>query len=210
MIALAAKTVEAERHTELHGGPIATPRPPAAPADGPAPTLVSALLGAAAGAAGVFALDRLDWFLWNRMPEDDRARTRAARPGGEPPAEALVTVAADATGTQLSSSAHAAASQAVHYGLGIGPGIGYALLRDRLPGSGPVRGAGFGFALFLLQDEALNSVTGLGGKPGDYPRQDHARGLAAHVLYGVVTDLALTAMERGFAAVSRDGAERAP
>jgi uncharacterized membrane protein YagU involved in acid resistance len=144
----------------------------------------------------VWALDRLDWFLFRRMSEQDRERTRAARPNGEPPAETLVTRTSEAAGKQLSPQAHHRASLFTHYAIGIAPAIGYALLRDRLPGRGVARGAGYGAALWALQDEGLNTITGLGGKPADYPWQDHARGLAAHVLYGVATEAALNRMER--------------
>ena len=54
----------------------------------------------------------------------------------------------------------------------------------------------FGLGLWLLQDEVLNSVTGLGAKPQEYPWQAHARGLAAHLAYGVVTELALGVVDR--------------
>ena len=55
----------------------------------------------------------------------------------------------------------------------------------------------YGAGLFALQDEGLNSVTGLGAKPQDYPWQAHARGLVAHLVYGIVTELALSAIEKG-------------
>lgn len=166
----------------------------------PASSFLPALRGAAAGAVGVWALDRLDWFLWGRMPEADRERTRAARPFGQSPDQVLVTKATQATGTPLSSTAHYAASTAVHYSVGIGPAIAYSYLRERLPLPGPLRGGLFGLGLWLFQDEGLNTVTGLGGRPRAYPWQDHARGAAAHVLFGVVTDAALSLLERGGAA----------
>lgn len=155
----------------------------------------AAAMGAVAGAVGVWALDRIDWFLWNRETDQTRLRTIAARPGGEPPAQALVSRVEDATGRRLAADTHETVSGVVHYSIGIAPAIGYALLRDKLPGRGVARGAAYGLSLFLTQDELLNSVTGLGGKPGDYPWTAHARGLVAHTLYGVVTELALNAME---------------
>lgn len=164
-----------------------------------ASTLAKVALGAVAGAIGVFVLDRLDWFLVRRMSEQDRARTRVARPRGQPPAERLVTRVSEAAGKTLSPGAHRAASLATHYAIGIAPAIGYALMRDRLPGEGSARGAGYGLTLFALQDEGLNTVTKLGGKPGDYPWQDHARGLAAHLAYGVATEAALNRLNRAAA-----------
>jgi uncharacterized membrane protein YagU involved in acid resistance len=86
-------------------------------------------------------------------------------------------------------------SQAVHYSIGVAPAIGYALLRDKLPGSGVARGALYGAGLFLMQDEVLNTVTGLGAKPQRYPWQAHARGIVAHTVYGVATELVLNLLD---------------
>ena len=152
--------------------------------------------GLAAGALGVWALDRVDWFMWNREDPRARARTTAVRPNGEPPAQALVSKAEDAAGKRLESAAHEAASQVVHYAIGMGPAIGYALLRDRLPAGGVARGALYGAALFVMQDEALNTATSLGAQPRDYPRQAHARGIVAHIVYGIATELTLNLIEK--------------
>lgn len=171
----------------------------------PANTLATILMGAAAGAVGVWALDRIDWFMWNRESEETRDRTTAARPGGEPPAQALVSRVEGATGRYLSEDRHELASDMVHYTIGIGPAIGYALLRDKLPGRGVARGAAYGAALFVAQDELLNTVTGLGGKPTDYPWTAHARGIVAHTVYGIATELTLNLFE---AAVQQLAARR--
>lgn len=152
--------------------------------------------GFAAGALGVWALDRLDWFMWDQEDGRVRARTTAVRPDGEPPAQALVSKIEDGSGKHLEPGTHEAASQVVHYSIGIAPAIGYALLRDKLPMSGVARGALYGAGLFLAQDEVLNTVTGLGAKPQDYPWQAHARGIVAHTAYGIVTELALVLVDQ--------------
>ncbi len=154
------------------------------------------MAGLAAGAVGVWALDRIDWFMWNREDPKTRARTTAVRPDGEPPAQALVSKVERATGKTLAPGTHEAVSQAVHYSIGIAPAVGYALLRNKLPVSGVARGALFGATLFLTQDEVLNTVTGLGAKPQDYPWQAHARGIVAHTVYGIVTELTLNFVDR--------------
>jgi len=46
-----------------------------------------------------------------------------------------------------------------------------------------------------MQDEVLNTVTGLGARPQRYPWQAHARGLVAHIVYGVATELVLNLVE---------------
>jgi hypothetical protein len=120
----------------------------------------------------------------------------AVRPNGEAPAEALVTTAEDLLGKQTDPDTHSILGTGVHYGIGIGPAIVYALLRDRLPVQGPARGALYGTGLFLAQDEVLNTVTGLGARPQDYPWQAHARGLVSHNIYGIVVETALNLMEQ--------------
>ena len=156
----------------------------------------TALVGAAAGIIGVVVLDRVDWFLFNREDPATRDRTRQVRPEGKPPADVLVERVADAVGAEPDEGSKRTLGQVTHYAIGVAPAVGYALLRDRLPAPGVARGALFGLGLFLTQDEVLNTVTGLGARPQDYPWQDHARGLAAHLAYGVATELALTAAEK--------------
>lgn len=156
----------------------------------------TALLGALAGAIGVWALDRVDWLMWNREDPRARAQTIRVRPGGEPPSHALVTKVEEFTGLNSTERQHDIAGNITHYSIGIAPAAGYALMRGKIPGNGVSRGALFGLSLFLVQDEALNSFGGLGAKPGAYPWQAHARGLIAHVVYGLTTEFVLNVMDR--------------
>jgi hypothetical protein len=145
--------------------------------------LADAVIGAAAGAIAVWVMDRVDWFAYNHEPEEARQRTIAARPDGMDPAHVMADKMA---GTDITQP-HPAGT-AVHYSLGIAPGALYGALHEKVPGLSAGRGGLFGLGLFLLQDEGLNTITGLAGKPRLYPWQAHARGLAAHVVYGVVMD----------------------
>ncbi len=157
--------------------------------------LSKAVMGAAAGAVGVWALDRVDWFLWDRESEQTRRQTIKVRPGGEPPAHVVATKLEQMFGLNPTPEQHELAALATHYAIGVAPAAGYALVRDKLPGKGPVRGLLYGLGMFLVQDEALNSATGLAARPQDYPWQAHARGLVAHLVYGVVTEMVLNVME---------------
>lgn len=170
--------------------------------------LTKAALGAVAGAVGTVLLDRVDWLLWDQEGVDTQARTTAARPHGKPPADVLVRKVEEAVGVELAPARRDRAGFLTHVAMGIAPAAGYALVRDKLPGQGVVRGAALGLGMFLLQDELLNSVTGLGAKPREYPWQDHARGLVAHLLYGVTTELTLGALERSMERTSRLGQHR--
>lgn len=158
--------------------------------------LRSALLGAAAGAAGVWVLDRVDWFLYNRENEATRQRTQSVRPVGLDPAHLAANKVAGALGRTLSPRQPHPAGMAVHYGIGIAPAAIYGAVRHRLPELGGARGALFGLSLFVLQDEGLNSLTGLSARQRDYPWQDHARGFAAHLAFGMTVDALLGAMDK--------------
>jgi hypothetical protein len=153
--------------------------------------LVDALSGAVAGAVGVWVMDRVDWAMYRAESPQARQRTKRVRPGGLDPAHVLVNRVAGAFGTTLSPPQPHPAGIAVHYSLGIGPGALYGAFHDRAPVLGVGRGALFGLGLFLVQDEVVNAATGLSARPGQYPWQAHARGLVAHLVYGLVTDSVL-------------------
>lgn len=158
------------------------------------------LKGAVAGAVAVWAMDRLDWFAYRQEAPKARAQTRRVRPGGMDPAHVAVSRAAGMAGTGIPSQPNAAGI-GLHYGIGIVPGALYAAMRDRVDGLGFARGPLYGLGLFLFQDEAFNAASGLSAQPARYPWQAHARGLVAHLVYGLATELALDAMD----AVSRAG-----
>lgn len=100
-----------------------------------------------------------------------------------------------AAGGRLSPENHEFVAQIVHYTIGIAPAIGYALYRDKLPGTGAARGALYGLGLFLGEDELLNPIAGLSAKPRDYPWQAHARELLAHTVYRIATEFAINAAQ---------------
>ncbi len=163
-------------------------------------TAADVTIGALAGAVGVWVLDRVDWFLYNRESAETQARTRAARPYGLDPAHNVARLAAHAMGRRFPGQPNYPAAHptglAVHYGIGMAPATLYAAFGGAGERFRPERGLLFGFALWLLQDEAANAALGLSGDPRSYPWQDHARGLAAHLAYGVAVDGAVTLLKR--------------
>ena len=155
-----------------------------------------ALNGLAAGAAGVWALDRVTWFLWNRESPDNLAREVAARPEGMDPAHLLTHRTAAALGLPLERRQPHPAAIGLHYLFASVPVALYAALRpERLRDRGGT-GALLGVALFLLQDEWLNRVLKTAGPARAYPWQAHARGLVGHVTYAVVAIQLLRALDR--------------
>lgn len=177
--------------------------------------VAKALMGAAAGAAGAFALDRVDWLMWNHEDEEAKALTNRVRPYGEPPAHVAAHKVEEALDLDPTPEQHEIAGVAIHYGIGVGPAIIYALVRDKLPVSGVPRGLLYGFGVFATHDEFIASASGLAAAPGRYPWQAHARGLVAHLAYGVATELMLNFMEnavkaRRLGAASGSEAQGAP
>ena len=147
------------------------------------------LAGAIAGAAAVWVADKLDQAIYRAGGPEGVRRTEAARPGGMDPAHVLAKRAADAAGVNVGDPKNNPAGHTIHYGIAAGMGALYGLLRGMAPGVSTGRGALFGIAAFIVQDEIGNTVMGTAGNPLNYPVRDHARGAAAHILFGIVTDL---------------------
>ncbi|MFC7543949.1 hypothetical protein ACFQU2_37100 [Siccirubricoccus deserti] len=155
------------------------------------------LLGAVAGAVGVWVMDRVDWFMFRHEDPEARWRTQAVRPGEMDPAHVMANKAAEAAiGAEL---APAASSGRCRGPLRHRHRPGRTL--RRAAGARPVVGTGrgllYGLSLFLVHDELLNAATGLSADPRRYPWQAHARGLVAHLVYGAVTDAVLDLLHQG-------------
>jgi hypothetical protein len=153
--------------------------------------VLDALAGAAAGVAAVWVMDRIDWFNFRRGLANRRTRqqTRQARPGVMDPAQFIAAETADQAGLALTRRQRDTAGLIVHYGLGMVPGALYGALRGRVAYLDAGRGSLFGLGVFLIKDEGMNAALGLSGRPQDYPWTAHARGLVAHLAYGLVTDV---------------------
>ena len=150
--------------------------------------------GAIAGAVGVWAMDRVDWFLVGVQDPAAWRRTQAVRPHGMDPAHNMAGMIARALGTTPPPQPHPAGI-AVHYGVGVLPSALYGVVRDRLPG-GAARGLLFGIAAWALADELMGPLTGAAAPPGRYPWQTHARSFAAHLVFGAVTDAVFNMLDK--------------
>jgi hypothetical protein len=90
---------------------------------------------------------------------------------------------------ELTSTEKKLAGPAVHYAYGSLVGALYGGLAEFLPGVSAGMGLPFGIALWLLGDEIAVPALGLSKPPTEYPPQMHADALAAHLMYGVTTDM---------------------
>ena len=151
--------------------------------------------GAIAGAVATYAMDKLTSFLYAHESEEAREEEEDAR-GGATAYEVAAEKGADAIGTHLTREQRAQAGTTLHWGLGIGAGAVYGVMRTRMPFVGDAEGVGFGSTFFLLIDEGVVPLLGLTPGPGAFPWQTHVRGLAGHVVFGMVADATLRALDR--------------
>ncbi|MDT7950118.1 MAG: DUF1440 domain-containing protein [Acetobacteraceae bacterium] len=141
------------------------------------------LAGAIAGGAAVWLINKMDWSLTHS------GRAGPASPSNPEPAHAAAAKAAGAAGVQVTDQQRKAMGHTVHYGIGVGIGALYGLLRGMAPSVTTGRGALYGVATFILGDEVGAPALGLSKGPFDYPARDHAKSALAHVVFGLLTDL---------------------
>lgn len=146
------------------------------------------LKGAVAGIAATWVLDRVDWAMWDAEASETRAETRRVRPGGMDPAHVAANRLAAAFGHELNPPQPHPLGIALHYSFATVPTIAYAVLRHREPTVAAGFGTAFGLTATLVEDEGLNPLLGLAAPPQDYPWQDHARSVVAHLVAGAVAE----------------------
>jgi uncharacterized membrane protein YagU involved in acid resistance len=130
--------------------------------------------------------------LQQAMQSDEEKRQQQAH-SGEPKEDATMRAADDivytSTGEHLSRPEEETAGPIVHYAFGALTGGLYGGLAEY---SGFVRsgfGTGFGGVLFSTADLLAVPALNLGPWPGDQPASAQASPFAAHVVYGVTTEL---------------------
>ncbi len=153
------------------------------------------VMGAMAGAIGVYAMDHVGHYLYQRSDAKTRVAEAAARPGGLDPAHAIADRVTRAAGVELANKHDNSAGLLVHYAIGIIPAALYGMLRDRVGFFGAVRGILFGFTTFVVQDEVAGPGLGVSAPAMDYPWQAHGRGLVSHLAFGAATDAALRVLK---------------
>lgn len=151
--------------------------------------------GASAGAVGVWAMDVVTWTIYRREDPGTLLREKQVRSFGKDPAHAAAQGLARLAGSDAAQTEPNAAGIAIHAGLGMVPGALYPALRRRLPWLRSGRGAVYGLALFVVNDEIAGRLLGIMGPQRRYPWRTHLRGLLGHVVLGVVTETTLNVLE---------------
>jgi uncharacterized membrane protein YagU involved in acid resistance len=147
-----------------------------------------ALRGAIAGAVATWCMDRITTAMYEVQAPEVTDRETAAQPNDKSSVANLVDRIEAQTGFVIPADTRPIVEQAIHYGLGIGPGAVYGVVRRYVPFARLGRGLAYGFVLFVVNDEYLNTKLGLAGPPEAYPPESHVRGLVGHAVLGVSTE----------------------
>lgn len=146
-------------------------------------TLVDAGLSAVGGYLGTKAMEPVSMKLYDLEPAAARAREDAVRPG--PPYRIAAQKRSTLAGLELSEKQLDRLSLVLHYGLAVQWAPLYPLLRRRTS-IGPVAaGLVTGAAMSVVADELMTPAFGFSAPNLDYPLVTHARGVAAHLVFGL-------------------------
>lgn len=151
--------------------------------------------GAIAGAVATWVMNQVTTLLYERENEHARQREDSAR-HGRTAYEVAAEKTARLTGRTLPERTRRRAGAAVHWGLGIGAGAAYAVMRRRATSLGLGGGLLFGSGFWLVMDEVAVYLFGLTPGPAAFPWQTHARGLVGHLTFGSVTDATLDLLDQ--------------
>lgn len=141
--------------------------------------------GAAAGVVGGMALLGASQVFYDLTRPEDIAREQAIEP--RDPFIVLAQKLQTSTGKEMTPHQEKVFEQTVATGLGAAMGAAYALTARKWGLGWLAGGAAFGALFWLVEDEGLGPALGLAGDNTKYPLEAHLRGLAAHVVFGVVT-----------------------
>lgn len=139
--------------------------------------------GLVGGYIGTKVMEPVGERLYELESESDRKREDEVRPGSPYTIAARKTAAI--LGITLADERAERIGMLFHYGLGAGGGVLYAVLR-RTTGMHPLSaGLLTGAAISLVFDEGLTPALGFSAPNDQYPLVTHARGFAAHLVYGL-------------------------
>ena len=155
----------------------------------------AACAGALAGLAGTFAMN-IAQRVWtiaagDRPPESAAgphdARDWQEREEAQNSNELAAQTMASLVGVRLTERQLAVAAPLVHFSFGAAVAAAYAIYLDRR-GHRSGNGLGLGTALWLTADEIAMPVLGLSQSTLRRSTEKHVQSLAAHLVYGVVTE----------------------
>ncbi len=154
------------------------------------PTVQRVFGGALAGLGATLFMEQASTWLYDRQSDQSRAREERLRT--EMPTTTLVRKTAGMLGRELDDEYAGKLGTAAHYFFGAAGGPAAQLLMSL--GASPVKaGVAVATAMEVFVDQGMNTALGLTPAPSAWPWQAHARGVAAHAVYGAGLGLLLAA-----------------
>lgn len=160
-----------------------------------AAVVLDAVKGGAAGALATVLMTRVTTFMYEREDQAARKREDAVR-GDKSSFATAATRLFGLFGRKLGNEQAEKVGSALHWGLAVGGGALFGVLRRRVPALDAGAGLLFGTLFFLVMDEGVNSAFGFTPPPQAFPWQAHARGLVGHLAYGLGTGVQLRAVDK--------------
>ncbi|MBA3886717.1 MAG: DUF1440 domain-containing protein [Acidobacteria bacterium] len=127
--------------------------------------------------------------LVSALSTKDKPKGQSADPGDDATVKAASAVSEGIFDHTLTKWEKGVAGPAVHYALGTSMGGIYGVAAELAPSVRAGAGVPFGAVFWLLADEAAVPALGLSKAPTQYPLSTHTASLAAHVVYGVTTEV---------------------
>ncbi len=151
--------------------------------------VADATIGAASGLAASWVMSAAYKPIFRAGGEQTRRREAAAQAGMPPATIRAAEAAASLVGERIPERRKGLGGWVVHYAYGVAWGAAFALVARAVAPRAPVAtGLAFGAVLWVLSDEVLVPLFRFSRPPTRYPASTHAKGLAAHLVYGVATD----------------------
>ena len=156
--------------------------------------------GAVAGAAGGLvaswvmnqfqaALSKASGAIGNDGSQADGQEASEQQSNDDATMKAADAIAKSLLDRTLTKPEKQSAGPAVHYAFGSTVGAMYGAVAELVPRTTAAWGVPFGTAVWLGADEVAVPALGLSKAPVEYPLSTHASALAAHLVYGLTTDL---------------------
>lgn len=153
--------------------------------------LVAGLIGGLIGTIVMNEFQNLWSTVSQKLENSDGRQSERSQQESESPTMKAAAKIARLGGRELTHEEKKKLAPVVHYSFGTLQGAVYGGTAELAgtPG-GFLPGVLFGAALFAAADELALPQLGLTGKPSEMPASSHVCGLAAHLVYGLSTEIA--------------------
>ena len=142
-----------------------------------------AAAGLLGGLAASWAMAKFERLLDGEGSEDEAVTANIAEAASE-----------RVRGRTLTNAQKGLAAPVVHYAIGGASGAAYGAVVELLPAAAAGAGALFGTVLWITADEVMAPAFGLSKNAPENPIFTHGKALAAHLVYGVATDVVRRAL----------------